>query len=297
MLQEAGILGILIVVALVVGEIGRVFSWSISLQLSVGIIILGCYSFYVRSWGRWMFFFLLLMMIPLATTELGTDSWITSLLAPEMGDLGIHPGWLLVYTSLIMMILRFLAGPFIHKLSPLGLLAASSLVAAIGLIILSKSTGITILLAATLYGLGKTFFWPTILGVVAEQFPKGGALTLNAIAAVGTLSGGVVGAAFLGYVQDRVVEEKLQIKAPTLYSRVMTQEKASLFGTYRSLNQHKLQEINNDHRLLISKIQVTAKKNALMTVAILPLVMVAGFLILMLHFKLKGGYKPCKLLE
>ena len=77
----------------------------------------------------------------------------------------------------------------------------------------------------------------------------------------------------------------------------MTQEKASLFGTYRSLNQHQLQEINNDHRLLISKIQVTAKKNALMTVAILPLVMVAGFLILMLHFKLKGGYKPCKLIE
>ena len=297
MLQEVGILGILIVVALVVSEIGRVFSWSISLQLSVGIIILGCYSFYVRSWGRWMFFFLLLMMIPLATTELGTDSWITSLLAPEMGDLGIHPGWLLVYTSLIMMILRFLAGPFVHSLSPLGLLATSSLVAAIGLIILSKSTGITILLAATLYGLGKTFFWPTILGVVAEQFPKGGALTLNAIAAVGTLSVGVVGAAFLGYVQDRVVEEKLQIKAPPLYSRVMTQEKASLFGTYRSLNQHKLQEINNDHRLLISKIQVTAKKNALMTVAILPLVMVAGFLILMLHFKLKGGYKPCKLIE
>ena len=44
MLQEVGILGILIVVALAVSEIGRVFSWSISLQLSVGIIILGCYS-------------------------------------------------------------------------------------------------------------------------------------------------------------------------------------------------------------------------------------------------------------
>lgn len=51
--------------------------------------------------------------------------------------------------------------------------------------------------AATIYALGKTFFWPTMLGVAAERFPKGGALTLNAIGGMGMLSVGVIGAVFL----------------------------------------------------------------------------------------------------
>ena len=297
MLQEAGILGILIVVALIVSEVGRVFSWSLVLQLGLGGALVAAYAIYVRSWGRMMFFFLLLLMIPLATTELGTDSWITSLMAPEMGQLGIHPGWVLVYTSLIMMILRFFAGPFVHKLSPLGLLAVSSLVAAVGLMALSKSTGIMILLAATLYGFGKTFFWPTMLGVVSEQFPRGGALTLNAIAAVGTLSVGVVGAAFLGHVQDRAIERELRMKNPALHTQVVSEEKVSVFGRYRPLDQEKLQAVSLDHRRLIGTIQSEAKKDALMTVAILPLVMLGGYLVLMLYFKRTGGYRAKKLLN
>ena len=107
--------------------------------------------------------------IPLATTELGTDSWITELMTPEMATIGIDAGWILVYTSFIMMILRFFAGPIVHKFSPLGLLAVSSIIAAIGLVFLSKATGLTIIAAATLYGLGKTFFWPTMLGVVLQN--------------------------------------------------------------------------------------------------------------------------------
>ncbi len=297
MLQEAGILGILIVVALIVAEVGRVFSWSWVLQLVLGGALVAGYTVYVRSWGRMMFFFLLLLMIPLATTELGTDSWITSLMAPEMGQLGIHPGWVLVYTSLIMMILRFFAGPFVHKLSPLGLLAVSSLVAAVGLMALSKSTGITILLAATLYGFGKTFFWPTMLGVVSEQFPRGGALTLNAIAAVGILSVGVVGTAFLGHVQDRAVGQELRLKNPALHTQVVSEERVSVFGRYRPLDQQKLQAASPDHRRLIGEIQSGAKKNVLMTVAVLPLIMLAGYLILMLYFKRTGGYRVKKLLN
>ena len=37
---------------------------------------------------------------------------------------------------------------------------------AAGLVALSQATGIGILIAATLYAFGKTFFWPTTLGVV-----------------------------------------------------------------------------------------------------------------------------------
>ena len=50
-----------------------------------------------------------------------------------------------------------------------------------GVVLVGVLKGALIFLAATLYGFGKTFFWPTMLGVVSEQTPKGGALTLNAI--------------------------------------------------------------------------------------------------------------------
>ena len=72
---------------------------------------------------------MILVMIPLAITELGTDSWITELLTPAMNDLGVSAGWVLVYAMTIVMVLRLFAGPIVHKFSPLGLLAISALVA------------------------------------------------------------------------------------------------------------------------------------------------------------------------
>jgi MFS family permease len=79
----------------------------------------------------------------------------------------------------------------------------------IGLVMLSKTAGILIFIAATIYALGKTFFWPTMLGVAAERFPKGGALTLNAIGGIGMLSVGGSGAVFLGNIQDRQIDREL----------------------------------------------------------------------------------------
>ena len=172
MLKEVGAVGALIIATLIVLEVGRVFNFGLGLELVLIILLTGAYAFYTKSVGRPLFILLLLIMMPLATTELGVDSWITALMEGEMGKLGLNAGWVLVYTSAIMMLLRFYAGPIVHRLSPLGLLAACAVIATIGLIFLSKATGVTILLAATLYGIGKTFFWPTTLGVVAEQFPK-----------------------------------------------------------------------------------------------------------------------------
>ena len=61
-------------------------------------------------------------MIPLATTELGTDGAISGLMEEPMKAAGQHPLWVLIYTSAIMMILRFwFAGPIVAKLGPLGL--------------------------------------------------------------------------------------------------------------------------------------------------------------------------------
>jgi len=96
--------------------------------------------------------------MPLATTEIGTDGWISSLMEQPMTAAGHNAAWVLVYTSAIMMILRFFAGPIIHKISPLGLLATCATLAIAGLTALSKTNGASmamIFAAATLYAIGK----------------------------------------------------------------------------------------------------------------------------------------------
>jgi MFS family permease len=302
MLKEFGALGALIVGMLMVFEVTNVFDkmglifqdWSENAEfwtkIGISFAIAAAFGAYVQSLGRPMFVFLLLVMIPLATTELGTDTWITDLMTPEMKEFGIDAGWVLVYTSFIMMVLRFFAGPIVHALSPLGLLMGSAAVAAVGLVALSQSTGAMILVAATLYGFGKTFFWPTMLGVVAEQFPKGGALTLNATGGVGMLGVGVVGAVFLGYIQDTSVSSKLLDTRPELAKQVLV-EKQTVFGQIEAPDPEKKSALAESQQQEITTIEATAKKEALFTVAIFPVIMFICYLLLFLYFRARGGYQ------
>lgn len=301
MLAEAGFIGALIVLALMVRQLGVTFTpenatnetikLSNWIQLVVGLILFVPYAIYVRSPGRPMFIFLVLIMIPLATTELGTDSWITDLMTPVMEKMTLHPGWVLVYTSFIMMVLRFFAGPIVKRISPLGLLAVSAAVAAVGLFLLSTAAGIAILVAATIYGFGKTFFWPTMLGVVSEQFPKGGALTINLIAGVGMLGVGIVGSVFLGNIQDKAVDRNLLAEDATLHEEVMGKEKYSVFGKYRAIDQEKLEGVAAEDTSTIDVIREASKKGALKTVAIFPVIMLICYLILIAYFRSTGGYR------
>jgi hypothetical protein len=196
----------------------------------------------------------------------------------------------LVYTSFIMMVLRFFAGPIVHNLSPLGLLATSAVIAAIGLTYLSTAAGSTILIAATLYGFGKTFFWPTMLGVVSEQCPKGGALTLNAIGGVGMLGVGVLGFPFIGLLQVNAVADGMQKQAPAIFEQVK-EEQSGMFGKYVAVSPEKAKTLPESEQAAIVPIEEKAKKGALGTMAIFPCIMLAAYLILIVYFKSRGGYK------
>jgi MFS family permease len=299
MLKEVGILGALIIVSLISAEIARVFGLpTITIVISI-VVLVGLYGYYTRSLGNMLFVFFLVIMIPLATTELGTDSWITTLVDSIAVNLNIDPLWILVYTSAIMMILRLYAGPIVHKLSPLGLLATCSAIAAIGLVFLSWADGLMIFAAATFYSFGKTFFWPTTLGIVAERFPKGGAMTINGVAAVGMLGVGIVGASFLGNIQDKAVDKNIatfdQSNQTTLHQNYVTEEKQGIFGAYKALNQAKVSSAPAEDANAIQEIQIGARKQALSTVAIFPVIMLVCYIGLILYFKSKGGYKPIEL--
>jgi MFS family permease len=299
MLQEVGAIGALIIVSLIVLQLGAVFAWPSAVSIVIIALIALAFGFYTKSFGKPLFLLLLLIMVPLAITELGTDSWITDLMTPAMRDIGIQPGWILVYTSAIMFILRFFAGPIIHKISPLGLLATCSLIAAVGLFLLSKSTGVMILVAATIYGLGKTFFWPTMLGVVAERFPKGGALTLNITGGLGMIAAGVIGAGILGFVQDSAVDAEVkaydQRNNSTLHNKYLTEQKTSVFGEYRALNQETLSRADQTEKAALAGIQEDAKKNALSYIVVFPIIMFVSYLSLIIYFRSRGGYKAVKL--
>ena len=294
MLAEAGWISALLVSALVVVEIGRVFLLPVWLQVALIAAATGVYAAYTRSAGRFLFILLLLVMVPLATTELGTDSWITSLLEPEMSALGLHPGWVLVYTSALMLVLRLSAGPLVHRFSPLGLLAICSAIAAVGLYGLSTVSGAALLIAATVYGLGKSFLWPTSLGLVAEQFPKSGALGINVIAGVGMLAVGILGSVFLGAVQDRAVGEALtrhdQVSGTELHARFFTLERRGLFGQYRSLDEAGVAAADAGSRDAVAQAVAASKREALRSVAVLPLIMLGVYLMLIVWFRGRGGY-------
>jgi MFS family permease len=135
---------------------------------------------------RPMFILLFVCMWLTAATELGPDQWMPSVMTEIAGI----PGALfLAYTGTIMFVLRFFAGPLVHRLSPLGLLAACAALSAVGLFALSNANNALLAFAAaTVFGVGKTYFWPTMLGVTSELFPRGGPVLLAIIGGAGMLS-------------------------------------------------------------------------------------------------------------
>jgi MFS family permease len=294
MLRELGMFGALVGFGLVFAQLGQVFAWPSAVAwVLTGLVVL-IFGAVTKSFGRPLLAFLIIIMMPLATTEIGTDGWISSLMEGPMKASGYNAGWVLVYTSAIMMALRFCAGPIVHKLSPLGLLATCATLAIVGLTALSKTAGAglgAIFAAATLYAVGKTFFWPTMLGITTEQCPKGGALTLNTISGIGMLAVGILGFPFIGYLQETTATKKLAVENQALYQSV-TVEKQYLLGAYKAIDPVKATAITaEDGKAALTAANTAGQFSALGKMAMFPAFMLCGYLVLIFYFKSKGGYQ------
>lgn len=234
MLKEVGLLGAGVIVALlglwlhdllpglgIPGVVGPV----------IAIVLLVVFGMFTQfAIGHWMLAMLLVIHGLVGYVELGTDSWIANI----TGTILENPQYglmLFIWTSGLMFALRFFAGPIVHHISPLGLLLASAILGAVGLTLLGRSDGaIMVIVAATIYGFGKTFLWPTMLGVVSERFPKGGAMTLGAVGGMGMLSAGILGGPGIGYKQDYFASSTLKESSTEAYSRYQaSSERAFLF--------------------------------------------------------------------
>src|SRR4051812_15915955 len=139
-----------------------------------------------RELANPMFVVFFLSMFLTAASELAPGQWVDFALSRTVHMPGIL---LLVYVSGLMFVARHFAGPLVHKLSPIGLLWISCLLASLGLVALSiADSPVTGILAATVWGCGVCFMWPTMLATASERFPKGGALLMGLMGTAGTAS-------------------------------------------------------------------------------------------------------------
>tara|TARA_B000000557_G_scaffold243834_1_gene225025 strand:- start:579 stop:1166 length:588 start_codon:yes stop_codon:yes gene_type:complete len=194
-----------------------------------------------------------------------------------------------------MTILRFYAGPIVHKFSPIGLLVLSAALAVVGLIFLGVAPAGIMIIAAIVYAFGKTFLWSTTLGVVSEQFPKGGALTLNGVSAVGVLGMGIMGTPLMGLFLDTGIDADLKEQEPALYEIVDGGLRSGMFGETPSLNMEAVESLDEVNAAKLGAIINANKKDAFFRQALLPGFLFVAYFGMFLYYKKGGGYRPVEL--
>ena len=151
-----------------------------------------------------LFLFMAFFMMFTAATEQGTMQWISVLLSHSMDTMvskGVSSILILVWISAVMALARLVAGPVVHRMTGIGVLLFSAVVSGIGLFLMSISSGIILFAAATVFAIGVAYFWPNMLGVVAEKIPTSGALGLALMGGFGFLGGSIAQPA-VGHIYD-----------------------------------------------------------------------------------------------
>ena len=316
MLQEVGILGAL-VACLLIGlffkdQLGSILSfftgnafftsgtWSLIAWATAGVLLLVVAVKTNFSVGSLLLFVLFVTHALVGAVELGTDGWIQNItgniLTPAQGKI------LFVFTSLLMFTLRF-CFDFIEKrlnVTPIGLLLACAVLGAVGLLMVSRiETFAGAMFALAVYALGKTFFWPTMLAVVGDRFPRTGAVAMSIMGGIGMMSAGLLGGPGLGYAKDRFTAEHLMATAPAVYEQykapapsrfLFLAETTGLDGTKLSAAQTAVTK--TPEQQMVADASILGDRKTLVADAFIPVVMAVIYLLLLLYFKTLGGYKP-----
>ncbi len=130
-----------------------------------------------------LFIFICALMTVTATVELGTQQWVGPLLSAS----GANPLIILAIVTGLMAVGRYFAGPLLDRIGTIGVLIFSAVVSTAGVAALGMASGGLVYLAAVVFAIGVCFFWPTMLGFVAEYLPKTGAPGIAIVGGVGML--------------------------------------------------------------------------------------------------------------
>lgn len=307
MFKDVGILGALVACFLLSIFFKDVFSGVAALAenaQALGYLIAGALLIAVGvitkfSVGSLLLFVLFVTHALVGAVELGTDGWIQNITG-NLFSSGQGKA-LFIWTSAIMFGLRFCA-EFIEKnlkLSPVGLLLVCASLAVVGLNLASnmQSFGMA-LVALGIYAVGKTFFWPTMLAVVSDRYPRTGAVAISIMGGIGMLSAGLIGSAGLGYAKDRFASESLAQSNQALYDTVKSESTSSflIFKDVTAIDGKKLAEAKeaenptDDQKAIVAADQQGDRKTLKADSAI-PLTMAVIYLLILLYFKSIGGYK------
>jgi MFS family permease len=199
-----------------------------------------------------------------SAAELAPGQWVDLALTRTVGMRGVL---LQIYVAGLMFVMRHFAGTMVHKLSSVGLLWFSCLLASIGLVALSVANSpVSGFLTATIWGVGVCYMWPTMLASASERFPKGGAFIMGLIGTAGSLS------IYFVLPQMGKIFDDAKIKA------------AGGPEAFKALTGDALNDV-----------LVKASTQSFRIVAILPAILLIVFGAVWLRDKSKGGFKPEKL--
>jgi MFS family permease len=199
-----------------------------------------------------------------AAAELAPGQWVDMALTRTVHMKGI---WLLIYVSGLMFVMRHFAGPMVHRLSSVGLLWCSCLLASLGLLALSVANSPVMgFLAATVWGVGVCYMWPTMLAAASERFPRGGAFLMGLIGFAGCLS--------------------IYFVLPMM-GGIFDSAKITAAGGEAAFKQLSGDALND--------VLVQASTASFRVVAVLPALLLFVFGAVWLSDRAKGGFKPEKL--
>jgi MFS family permease len=319
MFKDVGILGTVVIAYLLSLFFAGPLGWSPGLSYAVaGVLLIAVAVMTGFSFGSFILFVLFVTHAMVGAVELGTDGWIQNitgnLFSSEQGR------WLFIWTSVVMFALRFCAHFIETRLgvSPVGLLLICAVLACVGL---NLSSGIQTfagaLFALGIYAVGKTFFWPTMLAVASDRFPRTGAVAISIMGGIGMLSAGLIGGPGLGYMKDRFAGEALQkadaaayaeYKAPAPSAFLFLPPATGLDGAKFGAIQTKLGNARDEATKAggtaasaIDKLSPTEKtvheasiagdRRTLKFDSLIPATMAVIYLCLLVYFKTLGGYK------
>jgi MFS family permease len=269
-------------------------SWAVALGM---LLVVGVKTNF--SIGSILLFVLFMAHLLVGAVELGTDGWIQNItgniLSSAQGKI------LFVFTSLLMFSLRFCAD-FIErhlKISPIGLLFICASLAVVGLRLVSGiDTFAGAMMALAVYAVGKTFFWPTMLAVVGDRFPRTGAVAMSIMGGIGMMSAGLLGGPGLGYAKDRFTAEHLQASAPAIYEQykaptpsrfLFLEEVHGLDGT--KLSEAQQAATKTPEQQTVVQASIIGDRETLKADSFIPLAMALIYIGLFFYFKGIGGYR------
>jgi MFS family permease len=251
--------------------------------------------------GAPLLFVLFVTHALVGAVELGTDGWIQNI---EDAILVKGDGTkLFIYTSALMFALRF-CGHFIeHKLGlkPVGILLVCAILACIGLNLVSHvTTFLGAAAALTVYAAGKTFFWPTMLAVASDRYPRTGAVAMSIMGGLGMMSAGLIGSPGLGYAKDRFAGEALKKADPAAYEqyKAATPSKWLVFEEVHGIDGQKLEaataikpDMRTPEQTVVVDANIEANRQTLRVDSLIPATMAFIYLLMFLYFQAIGGYK------